>query len=142
MKYELKRNSSLHPDGICSRSIILMYTSGRDEGTAQRIFFFPQSAPTFDLWTPGKRSRAVHAREREKKKTGDRAKGKKGKGKIVARETGLQTEEEELIAKIAREGKRGDERHRENRESCREAEETYDSQGKFRCDLHVSRKLQ
>lgn len=118
-----------------------MYTNGRDEGTAQRIFFFPQSAPTFDLWYPGKRSRAVHARERKKEKKGDRAKEKKRKGKIVARETGLQTEEEELT-KITRGGKRGDQRHRENRESCREAEETYDSQGKFRCDLHVSRKLQ
>lgn len=32
-------------------------------------------------------------------------------------------------------------RHRENREGCREVGETYDSQGKFRCDLHVSRKL-
>ena len=57
-----------------------MYTNGRDEGTAQRIFFFPQSASTFDLWSPGKRFRELCTLEKEgKRKRETERKGKKEK---------------------------------------------------------------
>lgn len=61
------------------------------------------------------------------------AEAEKTRGKISMRREGRKRKEEK--EEEARD------RHRENREGCREVGETYDSQGKFRCDLHVSRKL-